>query len=63
MVEGKSIVEKHGLPNDYFFNIFQSSRKHNDRKPIKLNQLELLAHVNQANERAQEVRDKKNKNN
>lgn len=54
--EGKAIMEKHNLPSDYFISYFSGKKK-----SIKCNQLDLLAHVQQANERAKVIRDKKNK--
>lgn len=57
ILEGKTIIERYGLPNDYFLDIFQSVKN-----PVKLHQLDLLAHVNQANARAQEVRGNKKVN-
>lgn len=48
---GRNLISKHNLPNDYFTKVFSSKRK--------ADKVDILAHVYQANLRAQEVRDKK----
>lgn len=49
--QGRALISKHNLANDYFTKVFSGKNKSD--------KVDILAHVYQANLRAQEVRDKK----